>query len=136
MKPVKAIMSRDVLTVHSKQKLSEVSALFKAHNIHHVPVVSGNTPVGMIAATDLYKLIFDIETTDDRMVDAMLDHQFSIEQVMRKDLVTLPTTASIKEAAGLLSNGKFHSVAILDEQGELAGLVTSTDLISYLHDSL
>ena len=44
--------------------------------------------------------------------------------------------ATVRDAAALLSDGSFHSVVVLDFDGALAGIVTTTDLARYLRDSL
>lgn len=129
---ISKILTHDVVSVHTGQSLSEVNKLFKELEIHHVPVLDGNRPVGIISANDIFKLIFNVEETDDRMADAMLDHQFTISEVMQKSVKTLPISATVKEAALVLQDSSLHSVLVVDDKGELAGIVTSTDLIRYL----
>ena len=51
---------------------------------------------------------------------------------MSKNIVTIKPTTSIREAAEMLAEGDFHSLPIVDKEGNLQGLVTSTDLIRYL----
>lgn len=134
--PLKSIMTRDVATVNVSQKLSDVRKLIADRKIHHVPVVSGTMLVGLISATDLVRLSFSAYGADQRAVDAMLDHEFSIDGVMIRDLVTLREQSTIREAAKSLSTGAFHSVPVVDDDGNLLGLVTSTDLIRYLAEQL
>lgn len=132
--PIKTIMSSDVTTVNVTQKLSEVRRLMSEQQIHHVPVVSGTKLVGMLSATDMVRLSFSAYGTDERAVDAMLDHEFSIEKVMQTDLVTIKTSETVRDAARILRAGQFHSLPVVDEEHALAGIVTSTDLIRYLYD--
>lgn len=130
--PVQSIMTRDVATANITQKLSDVRRLIAERQIHHVPVVSGTRLVGLISATDMVRLSFSAYGADERAVDAMLDHEFSIEGVMIRDVVTLDERATVREAAACLSPGTFHSVPIVDAESNLVGMVTSTDLIAYL----
>jgi CBS domain-containing protein len=53
---------------------------------------------------------------------------------MTDDLLTLPESATVHDAALLLADGKRHSVLVLDGEGALAGIVTTTDLVRYLRD--
>ena len=39
---------------------------------------------------------------------------------------------TIRFATETLSSGKFHSLPVVDDENQLMGLVTSTDLIRYL----
>ncbi len=131
---INSILTSDVVSVHTGQKLSDVNRLFKQHPIHHLPVLDGRTPVGIISTNDIFKLIFNVDGTDDRMADAMLDHQFSIRDVMNSDIKTLTTKATVKDAASVLQDSSLHSVMVVDDKGKLAGIVTTTDLIRYLLD--
>ncbi|MGE0784263.1 MAG: CBS domain-containing protein [Sandaracinaceae bacterium] len=129
--PIKSIMSDQVFTVHTGQKLSDARKLMVQHGMHHVPVVSGDRLVGLLAASDILGLSVEGVGSDQRAMDAYLDHQFSIEDQMIKDVRTLEKDGTIRDAAELLADGKFHAVPILDD-GALAGIVTTTDLVRYL----
>ena len=96
--PIKSIMATNPLTVNITQKLSEVRKLMSEQQIHHVPVVSGRKLVGLLSATDMVRLSFSAYGADQRAVDAMLDHEFTIEQVMKKDLTTIKGTSMVREA--------------------------------------
>jgi CBS domain-containing protein len=127
-------MASDPVTVNTTQKLSEVRRMMSEQDIHHVPVVSGSKLVGLLSATDMVRLSFSAYGADERAVDAMLDHEFSIEKVMKTELTTLAHTDTVRTAAGKLKDGKFHSLPVVDGDGALVGIVTSTDLIAYLYD--
>lgn len=128
------IMTAEVETVHTGQKLSEVRRMLAANPYHHVPVVSGDKLIGMISATDMVRLSLAIYGVDERAVDAMLDAQHTIESVMSKELTTISAGQTVRRAAQLLSEGHFHSLPVVEEDGRLAGIVTSTDVIRYLLD--
>lgn len=132
--PVTKVMSENVITVYRSQPLSEVWDTLSRNGIHHVPVVEGSTPVGMISASDILKLAYDFDGTDDRMLRTMLDHQFNVDDAMSTDLLTTTADATVHHVADLMSDGTRHSVLVLDAVGELAGIVTSTDLIRFLRD--
>ena len=131
--PVSKIMSSDIQTLHTGQKVSDARKLLAEHGFHHIPVVSGAELIGLISAADVLGISVEGIDSDERSMDAYLDHQFSIEGLMTKDLHTLAPSAPIREAADILSNGDFHAIPIVEE-GNLAGIVTSTDLIAYLRD--
>ncbi|MBJ19689.1 MAG: CBS domain-containing protein [bacterium] len=131
--PIEKILTRGVETVHAGMAVSDVRKLFADRGFHHVPVVSGKKLVGLIAASDILGISVDGVGADDRSMDAYLDHRFTIEELMTEELRTLPLKKStIADAAKLLSEGSFHAVPVVDETGQLEGLVTSTDLIRYL----
>lgn len=129
--PVSKIMTSTVATVHTGQKLSEARRLLAERPFEHLPVVSGKSLVGMISAADLLRLTFDAGNADERSMDAVLDHQFTIEGVMTKELTTIKSTDSIRYAAELLVKASHHSLPVVDD-GALTGIVTGTDLIRFL----
>ena len=133
---IKHILTTDVVSVHVKQNLSDVNEIFRENMIHHIPVINGKQPIGIISTKDILKLIFNIDTQDERMIDAIMDHNFTIEDVMTKDLVTLPITSTIKDAAEVLRYSTIHSIIVTNNKGDMEGIVTSTDLIQFLYDNL
>lgn len=125
-------MSRSVITVHHGDPISKVRSLIREHGVHHIPVVDGEQLVGIISWSDLLRVSFgDAFHTDERTVDATLDHTLTLEQVMQKNPVALPETGTVREAAELLAGGTFHSLPIVSGT-KLVGIVTSTDIIKHL----
>lgn len=132
--PIEKVLSRDIVTAHTAQKVSDVRKIFVKHGFHHVPVVSGKKLIGLISASDILGLSVEGVGSDERSMDAYLDHQFSVEGIMKTNLQTLTPKAHIADAAEALSNGEFHALPVVDDGGDLVGLVTSTDLIRFLRD--
>ena len=130
--PISAIMTTDVITLNHTDNLETAEALFKRNNIRHIPVVSGKEVIGMLSYTDLLRISFaDAVDEDEYEVDTVVYNMFTIEQVMAKNLVSVETTTTIKDVAEILSKREFHALPVL-ENGDLAGIVTTTDLINYL----
>lgn len=123
----------EVHSVHVDQKLSEVRHLLAEYNIHHVPVLSGESLVGLISATDMLKMTFTAYGGDERSFDAYLDHEFKIEDVMTRELSTLTSKSTIREAALMLSEVDFNSLPIVDDD-TFVGLLTTKDLARHVHD--
>ena len=123
------LMTSDPQTVSLGQPLSEVYTLLQNRSFHHVPVVEGKVPVGMISATDILKLVYDIDGSDDRMLRTFLDHQFTLEDAMTTELITVQLDDELRTVVNHMASGVIHSVMVLTDDGELAGIITSTDLI-------
>ena len=130
--PVSNIMSSQIQTVHTAQKVSEVYRLLTENRIHHVPVVNGNELVGVISSTDMMKLSLDAYGTPDAANTEYLDSQFSIPDIMTTDLITVGHDDSIRLAAEKLSVGTYHSLPVIGSDDQLVGIVTTTDLVNYL----
>lgn len=132
--PVSNIMSSQMLTAHIAQKVSDVYKLLTENRMHHLPVVSGDELVGLISSTDMMRLSLDAYGTPDAANTEYLDSQFSIEDVMSTELITIKPDDPIRLAAEMLSTGAHHSLPVVNGDGSLVGIVTTTDLIKYLHD--
>jgi CBS domain-containing protein len=52
-----------------------------------------------------------------------------LSEVMTKDLVTVPATASLEEAARLMRDNNIGDVLVVDDTGSLFGIVTDRDIV-------
>lgn len=130
---ISEIMTSNVITLNQfTDNLDTAEMLFKKHRIRHIPVVNGPNIVGMLSYTDLLRISFvDAIDEGNRDVDTIVYNMFTIEQVMAKNLISITSDTTIKEAAEILSKKEFHALPVIDD-GELMGIVTTTDLINYL----
>ncbi|WP_299096477.1 CBS domain-containing protein [uncultured Winogradskyella sp.] len=125
-------MSTNIIAVNRDDDLETAELLFKKHKIRHIPVVNGDVIIGMLSYSDLLRISFaDAVFEDESEIDALVYNMFTIDQVMVKHVVTVPAVATIKEVAEILSKNEFHALPVVDE-GNLVGIVTTTDLINYL----
>lgn len=132
--PVSKIMSSNVAVIQEGQPLSEVRQTMCDRNIHHVPIVNGKKLVGLVSFTDLMKINLVINGADERSISTIIDQNFRIVDVMSKDLSTIRDTDTVRHASELLIKGHFHSLPVIDEGGNIVGILTSTDLIRYLNE--
>lgn len=132
--PVSHVMSSKLVTLDISDPVSKARQLFESSSIHHLPVVSGNELVGIMAWSDFLRISFgEFGNQDVRSLDAVLDHTYKLADVMKNDPTTIPVTGTVRDAAQILSSAEFHSLPVVDGK-KLVGLVTSTDLIRYLVD--
>lgn len=130
--PISAIMTKNVITLNTKDNLETAERLFKKHHIRHIPVVKGKKIIGMLSYTDLLRISFaDAVYEDEETIDTMVYNMFSIEQVMAKNLICVSSNTYIKDVAEILSKREFHAIPVCDN-GNLVGMVTTTDLINFL----
>lgn len=130
--PVSMIMTSPVVTLKKQDSLEKAEKLFKKHHIRHIPVVSEDVVVGMLSYTDLLRLSFaDVTDNVDEDADALVYNMFTIKQVMKKNIITVSSSNSIKEVAEILATKEFHALPVVDNN-KLVGIVTTTDLIKYL----
>ncbi len=130
--PVSTIMTTNVIKLNVTDSLAKAEKLFKEKKIRHIPVMNGNKIIGMLSYTDLLKIsIADTLDENEEEIDIAVYNVFTIQQVMAKNLVCISPDTSIKEAAEILATREFHALPVT-ENGDLAGILTTTDLIRYL----
>ncbi|WP_223786778.1 CBS domain-containing protein [Marinicella meishanensis] len=127
-------MSTDIQTVQQGQNLSDVYQIMSQAGVHHVPILNAKQLVGMVSFTDMMQLNFNLQGFDQSGFAEMIDQQYKITDIMSQDLTTLQDKQSIRDAVHLLADGGFHSLPVVDDQQQLIGMVTSTDLICYLKE--
>jgi len=132
--PVTKIMSSDVAVVQEGQPLSEVRKKMCDLHIHHIPITRGKKLVGLISFTDLMKINMVINGADERSIDMIIDQQFKISDIMSSNITKIKNTETIRQASELLIKGHFHSLPVVDNEDNIVGIVTSTDLIKYLNE--
>lgn len=133
--PISQIMTKELVTINPTQSLHEAEILFKKNKIRHIPVVENQKLLGVLSYSDLLKISYaDVEELDDAEdvpVSAVVYDVFSIPQVMTKAPVIVDPETTIKEVVEILSEHSFHSVPVV-ENGDLKGIVTTTDILKYL----
>lgn len=131
--PVSTIMSTQLVILNTTDSLEKAEHLFKKHNIRHIPVVEGRKKiVGMLSLTDLLRISFaDGAYEDEEDIESVVYEMFTLTQVMAKKIKSVAPNTSVKEVAELLAAKEFHAVPVVDN-GDLVGIVTTTDLIKYL----
>jgi CBS domain-containing protein len=132
--PVSTIMTREVVTVQADDSLHRVVELLKKHHIRHVPVLYGKQLVGIISRTDINRLAFSNLFAGEEDADEAVFDMLNIQQVMSHKPRVVKDADTIKSVAEILSKEEFHALPVVQEQDEsqLAGIVTTTDVIKYL----
>ncbi len=125
------VMTKDVITVNVNNSLKEANDTFSKNNIRHIPVVSGETLIGILSKTDILRISFgdtfgDEQTGSDEAIFDML----SINQVMKHSPLTVSSENTVKEAAEILADKEFHALPVVDND-KLVGIITTTDIIKY-----
>lgn len=124
--PVKEIMSRSVITVQQSDRLSKIDDLWKTNPIHHLVVLNGDKVVGIVSKIDMLKAYNGLEGGKNSQVLSTL----SVAEIMTENPLSVEPDDTVGLVADIMLANKFHSIPVV-EDGELAGIITSHDLIKY-----
>ncbi|WP_372756755.1 CBS domain-containing protein [Mariniflexile sp.] len=127
---IESIMSRNVIALTREDDLQYAESLFKRYKIRHIPVVNSESVIGMLSYSDLLRISYSDVSDDEHNVDSIVYNTFSIEQVMTKNIISITSKTTIKEAAEILAKKEFHALPVVDDS-ILIGIVTTTDLLNY-----
>lgn len=132
--PVSKIMTADPISVNLDNSVMDVATIFDEKNIHHIPVVSKGDLVGMVSQSDLDRISFVSDFQTDKEYSTLFG-TLTLNQIMTKQVETVQANDPVKIAAELLAKNRYHALPVL-ENGELKGIITSTDVINFLLDQL
>ena len=131
--PVKTLMTTNLITVAPEDKLTVVKEIFEKNKIHHIPVVHGKEMIGLISKTDfVYFMRGFNRSEEDKFVNEARLRAYKAEDIMTKGLAKLNPNARINVALEIFMENRFHAVPVVEENGELVGIVTTFDIIKAL----
>ncbi len=122
---ISSIMTINVVTVSPTDTLQDVRELLFERHFHHLPVVEGSNKklVGIVTSWDLLK---NQAAVDDYS-------RIRVADVMTRKVVTLQPNELVGAAALIFLRHLFHGIPIVNDEGELVGLVTTHDVLKYLY---
>jgi acetoin utilization protein AcuB len=123
---VDGYMTRSPLTIGLEQPIAGALELMRAHNIRHLPVLSGGKLVGMVTERDL-QLVGSLEGVDPRAM--------SVEQAMTPDPYAIAPHTSLEWVALEMAEHKYGSTVVV-EKGKVVGVFTTVDALKALQELL
>ncbi|MDO8428542.1 MAG: IMP dehydrogenase [Candidatus Diapherotrites archaeon] len=114
VKRSEALIVENPVTVAPNQTLADLWFIKKSQGISSFPVVQNGKLVGLVTNRDIR-----FESNGLKKVSEM----------MTKDLVTVNKKVGASEAIEILRKNKVEKLPIVDKQGKLQGLITSTDIL-------
>jgi len=135
--PLKQIMTREVASVHEDAPFSKVEQTFKLRHIRHLPVVDKNNKlVGIISERDLYRTVAPHKTEEGYLYDRSQLDEFILKFVMTANPFSLHPENTVKDALEAMAFRKYGCIPITDAAGLMVGIVTRTDILSYVAKNL
>ena len=128
---VRALMSRDVVTIGESESCYEAVKRMQRIRARHLPVLADDGSLqGIVTDRDLRHYLFaplifgEIGQTT---VQALLI-KIPVKQIMSAPVVSVSPESEVGEAAALMREHKIGSAPVV-EAGRLVGILTETDLL-------
>lgn len=134
--PISRIMTTDLVVIKASDSLKVAADAFRKNNIHHLPVVDGDSRlVGIFSKSDMLRVgsawtAFQKKKSGNLEAFDLFNEKITIGEVMTREVVRLAPEDPLSVAVGIFRENIFHSLPIVDK-GVLVGLVTTFDLLKY-----
>lgn len=126
MAKVRDIMQKNVITIEKTKKAQDAAIILKDKEISFLVVVNDSKPIGIVSERDIVRKI---------VADNKESQSTPLETIMSKNFKWVEPNASIESAVQKMLNNNIRRLVVL-EDGELAGVITQTDLTEFLRSKI
>ncbi|WP_123533760.1 CBS domain-containing protein [Halosimplex salinum] len=120
---VARLMTSGVQSVGPDTLVEDAAELMRSHGIGSLVVTDDdNRLVGILTTTDFVDIVAKSKPKADT----------TVERYMTTDVVTTTAQASIVEVADTMMEHGFHHVPVVDDEEGVIGMISTTDLASYI----
>ncbi|QQR91437.1 MAG: cystathionine beta-synthase [Myxococcales bacterium] len=115
---LKSKPKQELITARPHDRVRDVIARLKDHNISQIPVIENGKVIGAVAEVDLLRILFSGEHS--------LDSE--IGPIVEQDYVTVSPETEIEMLNGLLNQAR---MAVVKDKSGVVGVITKIDIIDY-----
>ena len=125
-------MSKNVITVDVDDSMHDAMKRMKEKDIRMLPVLKKGKLVGVVTDRDIKRASASDATTLDVHELLYLVSKIKVQNIMTKNPITVPQNFTVEETAEVLLRHKISGAPVLDQNGQLVGTITQTDLFRVL----
>jgi CBS domain-containing protein len=114
---------RQAVTLEPNNTVYDARNVLLRYNISRVVVAKDNKPLGIVTEKDISRFIF-------REVPSRRLHEFSLDEIMSKNLILAKEEDDLTVCAKLMLENKISSIIVIDNNNNgLKGIFTKSDMI-------
>jgi acetoin utilization protein AcuB len=125
-------MTKNPITIGDNASIVEAIHLLRERNVRRLPVMKGKQIVGLVTEKMLLGYMPAKATTLDQWELHYLLSKTPVTAAMNAKPHTVRPDTPLSEAAKLLHDRKLNGVIVVDEEGELVGIMTTTNALEAL----
>ena len=126
MGQVRDIMNKHVITISKEKTCLDAASLLQEKDISFLVVTEGQNPVGIITESDFVRKL----AVKNRLASEVL-----VSEIMSPKFRWVEPTTLIEDAVQKMLNNNIRRLLVLESE-KLVGVITQTDLASYLRSKL
>jgi CBS domain-containing protein len=111
-----------IVFVDADATVADALKIMRRRYIHSVIVNKSptNAEYGIITSTDISDSIIAVEKDPAKL---------KVREVMHTPLITINSALPLKECAILMKNNQIHHMPVVDDNGDLIGMISATDFL-------
>ncbi len=113
-------MTKNVLTCGQNEDLSRIASQMQRNNVGSMVITENRKVIGILTERDFVRVV---EST------GMLLSKNRAKHHMTKPVITVASDASVTDIIKLMKEKHVRHVVVLGNSGELAGIISSRDLL-------
>ena len=126
MGQIRDIMEKDVITIENDKTAQDAAKIVAENDISFLVVMNDGIPQGVLSESDFVRRI----AVEDKKSSEVL-----VSEIMSYKFRSVGPTTTIEDAIQKMLNKNIRRLLVLDNE-KLVGVITQTDLASYLRDQL
>ena len=125
-------MTKNPLTIEAEASVMEAIHTLREKNVRRLPVMKEGKLVGLVTEKMLLGYMPAKATTLDQWEMHYLLARTPVTQAMNPTPHTVRPATPLAEAARLLHDRKLNGVIVVDDRGDLVGIMTTTNALEAL----
>lgn len=125
-------MTSTVLSTRRNTSISSAHQLMRENNIRRLPVVEDGKLLGIITIGDVREASPSDATTLSIWELNYLWAQLTVEKIMTRNVYTVKPDTLMLDAAEMMLEYKVSGLPVLNEQEEVIGIITESDIFRML----
>ena len=126
MGQIRDIMEKDVITIENDKTAQDAAKIIAENDISFLVIMNDGIPQGVLSESDFVRRI----AVEDKKSSEVL-----VSEIMSYKFRSVGPTTTIEDAIQKMLNKNIRRLLVLDNE-KLIGVITQTDLASYLRDQL
>ena len=125
---VENVMSRPALSIDSDESIGAALDLFATRPFHHLPILNRGEVIGLLTPIDLLNYV-GCSPNREAGATNLLKQTLKRAKLQCRPVITIAPHASLAEAARTMIAHAIHALPVVDEQTQLLGMITTTDIM-------
>ncbi len=117
---VQEIMTKNVAVVDQNATIQKAAMILRKRNIHGLVIVKGKSVIGVLADKDIISKV---------VAENKSSLKVKVKDVMAPKVIVAKPSDTIDEATRVMFANDVSRLPVVDEKGNLVGIITMTDMI-------